>query len=55
MIILQSVVEGVVVVEVPDLVEVEVDVWVEVVVKNWLINDPICFGTYHVLDSDHQS
>jgi len=42
---LQSVVEGVVVVEVADLVEFEVDVWVEVMMENWLIDDPVCFGS----------
>ena len=33
----------------------EVDVQVEVVVKNWLIDDPVCFGTYHWLDFGHRS
>jgi len=52
---LQTVAEGMVVVELADLVEVKVDVWVEVVVENWLIDDLVHFGTYHPLDSDYRS
>ena len=50
---LQTVAEGMVVVELADLVEVKVDVWVEVVVENWLIDDLVHFGTYHQLYSDY--
>jgi len=35
------------------LVVAEVDVWVEVVIENWLIDDSIRFSTYHQLDSYH--
>ena len=31
----------------------EVDVWVEVVMEIWLIDDPVRFSTYHRLHSDH--
>jgi len=37
------------------VVVVEVDVRVKVAVKNWLADDPVRFGTYHRLDSNHRS
>ena len=44
-----------VVVEVAGLIEVKVNVSVEVVVENWLIDDPVRFDTCHRLNSDHRS
>ena len=44
------------VLEVADVVVVvAVDVRVEVVVEDWLMNDPVWFGTYYQPDFDHQS
>ena len=37
------------------VVVVMVDLRVEVVEEDMLMNDHICFGTYHWLDFDHRS